>query len=76
MPFCLLACLALEESLRAGSSDQHPAGNLDSQTRMMYALHLACAPSLGGRCSSTVLVDSDRLACTHVMVDASSSEWW
>ena len=31
---CLLACLALEESLRAGSSDQYPAGKtLGSQTR-------------------------------------------
>ena len=78
---CLVACLhALLQKRSFGQGrviSIQPARSLVARpepARAMCALNLTCALPLGGRCSSIVLFYSDRLACTHVMADASRSE--
>ena len=78
---CLVACLHALLQKRSFGQDRvisiPPARSWVARPEpasATYDLHLACALSLGGCCSSIVLVYSDRLARTHVMADALSSE--
>ncbi len=75
---CLVACLhALLQKRSFGQGrviSIQLARSLVARPEPARALNLTCALLLGRCCSSIVLFYSDRLACTHVMADASRSE--